>query len=56
MKLWRHVNLAILKNPYNLAIFRKFWNTSHLVFAISRTETLVNKGIQNFYDDNRTFM
>ena len=30
MKFWRH---------FNLAIFRKFWNISHLIFAISRIET-----------------
>ena len=50
-------NLEIFKNPYlsdfNLAVFRKFWNKSHLIFAISRTETLANL---NYYDDNRTFM
>ena len=38
MKFWRHVNLAILKNP-DLAIFRKFWNIRHLIFAISQSET-----------------
>ena len=52
MKFWRHVNLANLKNRYlaalYLAIFRKFWNTSHLVFVISQTETLANKGLQRY--------
>ena len=33
MKFWRNVNLAI---------FRKFWNTSHLTFAISPTDTLAD--------------
>ena len=47
MKFWRHVNLAIFeKNPY----VTKFWNISHLIFVIPQTETLVNWGIQNFYD------
>ena len=40
MKFWRHVNLAI---------FRKFWYKSYLIFAISWIETLAKYGIQNFY-------
>ena len=47
MKFWRHFNLAILKKSLFsgsliLAIFRTFWNLSHLIFAISRAETLAN--------------
>ena len=52
MKFWQHVNLAILKNHYLAALkcrdFHKFWNISHLIFAISQTETLVIKVFKTF--------
>ena len=42
VKVLQHNNLAILKNPYLaalfLAIFRKFWHISHLMFTISRRD------------------